>query len=161
MLNIFHHLLIPLLLTCRRLGLLGCRVVQEFGSNGDTFTRSMFRRFHIVRSSCYHAAILMRYGPLKYGTLKFWTSGRWHQVGNNALSACPSQPQQHRLPRRMSLRVWKNVGQARTFSFSARPLSCWSLRQAHESIARLVTQRGELHLQLFAGEADLRLALRL
>ena len=57
MLGIFHNLLISLLLTCRRLGLLGRGVVQGLESNWETFVCCMsccFRR--IVGSPCYRDA---------------------------------------------------------------------------------------------------------
>ena len=57
MLGIFHNLLISLLLTCRRLGLLGRGVVQRLESNWETFVGSMsccFRR--AVGSLCYRYA---------------------------------------------------------------------------------------------------------
>ena len=56
MLDICYNLLISWLLTCQRVGLLGRRWVQDFGSPRKTFASSMFRRFAPLSSPCYYAS---------------------------------------------------------------------------------------------------------
>ncbi len=81
MLEIFHNLLISLLLACRRLGLLVRCVAQEFGSG---WVCSVSQRFHSVRSQfgCYAAV------PLK----------GWRRDGSNLPPADLSWQQQLWLP---------------------------------------------------------------